>query len=260
MNTNAAAQLELTALRGIPLIKEGDSIAAAISESLRQDNLALKAGDVLVVAQKIVSKAEGRIVDLADVSPSEDAIKFAQLTSKDPRLVELILAESTEVIRHRPGVLIVSHRSGVVMANAGIDRSNVSADSTRERVLLLPKDSDLSAAGLRADLESLHAVRLGVIVCDSVGRAWRNGTCGLALGASGLRSLDDLRGAEDLFGRPLQVSTVGTADQIAAAAQLLMGEADEGLPAVVVRGLDVVSDESQPATSLVRDPAADLFR
>lgn len=253
-------QLQLTALTGIPLFEAGDSIASAIRTSLEAMDMDVQAGDVFIVAQKIVSKSEGRIIDLADVEPSPQARELGATTDKDPRLVELILAESTEVIRYRQGVLIVSHNSGVIMANAGIDRSNVSSDQDGEKVLLLPEDSDASARAIRSDLRKIFGVGVGVIVCDSVGRAWRNGTCGLALGASGVRSLEDLRGEHDLFGRPLQVSTVGTADQISAAAQLLMGEADEGLPVVLARGLDVADESGQPAATLVRDAAQDLFR
>lgn len=260
MTLRSGPQLQLTALAGIPLIEAGDSIAAAIRTSLEAMDLDVQAGDVFIIAQKIVSKSEGRVVDLADVAPSPRAKELGATTGKDARLVELILNESTEVIRHRQGVLIVSHHSGVIMANAGIDRSNVSSDPEGEKVLLLPENSDASASAIREELAEVFDVNVGVVVCDSVGRAWRNGTCGLALGASGVRSLEDLRGSQDLFGRPLQVSTVGTADQVSAAAQLLMGEAGEGLPVVHARGLDVVDDLDQPASTLVRDAAQDLFR
>jgi len=260
VNVAPGSKLSLTALPEIPLIQKGDSIADEIARSLDQLGLTVEAGDVFAVAQKIVSKAEGRIVHLNDVEPSDNARELADRVNKDPRLVELILRESTEVIRHRPGVLIVSHHSGVIMANAGIDRSNVTDSDDDESVLLLPEDSDASARAIREDLESRFDVDVGVIVTDSVGRAWRNGTCGIALGASGIDVLADLRGTKDLFDRPLQVSTVGTADQVAAAAQLLMGEADEGLPIIHVRGLTGVDGREQSASTLVRDPSADLFR
>jgi len=256
----AGTALSLTALRDIPLIQQGDSIADEIFRSLERTNTIARDGDVFAIAQKIVSKAEGRIVRLSDVTPSDRAKDFAERVNKDPRLVELILSESNEVIRYRPGVLIVSHHSGVIMANAGIDRSNVTDDDATESVLLLPEDCDASARQIRADIESRFDVRVGVVVTDSVGRAWRNGTCGIALGASGIDALEDLRGNNDLFGRPLQVSTVGTADQIAAAAQLLMGEGNEGLPVIHLQGLAGGKGQEQTASDLVRDPAQDLFR
>ena len=254
--------LSLFALPGIPMVRPGDDLAALIAEGYAQAGEALEKGDVLVVAQKIVSKSEGRYAALADVEPGARAHDLAARTGKDPRLVELILGESRRVVRHRPNVIIVEHRLGFVMANAGIDSSNVEPEAggeTGARVLLLPVDPDGSARRLRAGLRERLGSDCAVIVNDSVGRAWRIGTVGLALGAAGLPSLLDLRGRDDLFGRPLEVTQVGLADELAAAASLLQGEADEGMPVVVVRGLSPAGPGSAGA-ALIRDEADDLFR
>jgi coenzyme F420-0:L-glutamate ligase/coenzyme F420-1:gamma-L-glutamate ligase len=251
--------LSLFALSGIGLVRPGDDLASLLIAAFGADGARLGDGDVLVLAQKIVSKAEGRYVDLATVKPSARARDLARETQKDPRLVELILEESRRVVRHRPGVLIVEHRLGFVMANAGIDRSNVDPAEGTEPVLLLPRDPDGTAARLLDRLASHFGTKAAVVISDSFGRAWRRGTVGVALGAAGLPSLADLRGTPDLHGRPLQVSETGFADEIAAAASLLMGQAGEGRPAVVVRGL-AWTGEAGPASSLLRDPAEDLFR
>ena len=251
--------LSLFALPGIPMVQPGDDLAALIADGLERAGEAAADGDVLVVAQKIVSKSEGRYANLATVDPGEEARELAALTDKDPRMVELILSESRRVVRHRPGVIIVEHRLGFVMANAGIDNSNVEPAGADERVLLLPRDPDGSALRLREGLRARLEVDCAVIVNDSVGRAWRVGTVGLALGAAGLPSLLDLRGRDDLFGRPLEVTQVGLADELAAAASLLQGEADEGMPVVVVRGLAAAGPGSDGA-ALIRAEADDLFR
>lgn len=243
------------------MVRPGDDLAALIADGYEQAGERLAAGDVLVVAQKIVSKSEGRYAALAAVEPGEKARELAARTGKDPRLVELILGESRRVVRHRPNVIIVEHRLGFVMANAGIDSSNVEPAEGEggARVLLLPVDPDGSARRLRAGLRDRLGADCAVIVNDSVGRAWRIGTVGLALGAAGLPSLLDLRGRDDLFGRPLEVTQVGLADELAAAASLLQGEADEGMPVVVVRGLSPAGPGSVGA-ALIRDQADDLFR
>ncbi len=249
--------VELLALPDIPMVREGDDIAALIISAL--NGRELRTGDIVVVAQKIVSKAEGRTVDLATVTPSNDARKLAAEIGKDPRLVEVILGESTRVVRSRPNLIIVQHRLGFVMANAGVDHSNVAATDGVDRVLLLPRDPDASAEVLRARLQQRYGVPIGVIISDSFGRAWRRGTCGIAIGAAGLPSLVDLRGQPDLFGRTLEVSIVGFADEIAAAASLLQGQAAEAQPVVLLRGLEW-SAPPTPAAQLVRSPAEDLFR
>jgi coenzyme F420-0:L-glutamate ligase / coenzyme F420-1:gamma-L-glutamate ligase len=248
--------LVLTALPGIPMIAAGDDLAAIIVTALRDADLALAAGDVLVLAQKIVSKAEGRTVDLATVTPSPRATALAKETSKDARVVELILEESTEVLRHRPGVLIVAHKLGLVLANAGIDRSNVDGG---ERVLLLPRHPDHSCAELRRAIAAAIGVEIGVVIIDSIGRAWRNGTVGTAIGVAGLPGLLDLRGTPDLFGRPLETTEVGLADELAAAASLVMGQAGEGTPVVLARGLRYGRRDGT-ASELIRAREKDLFR
>jgi coenzyme F420-0:L-glutamate ligase/coenzyme F420-1:gamma-L-glutamate ligase len=253
-------RLQLVALPGLPLVEAGADLAALISAAGAAAGEALADGDVVVVAQKIVSKAEGCAVDLATVEPSVRARELARQVDKDPRLVELILAESSEVLRHRAGVLVVVHRLGLVLANAGIDGSNVDRQGGAERVLLLPEDPDGTAARLRAAFAKRPGADVAVIISDSVGRAWRQGTVGVALGAAGLPALLDLRGQRDLFGQPLRVSEVGLADEIAAAASLLQGQGNEGAPVVVVRGLDWQGAGQGTAADLIRPKAMDLFR
>jgi coenzyme F420-0:L-glutamate ligase/coenzyme F420-1:gamma-L-glutamate ligase len=250
--------ISLTALDGLPLINAGDDLGVLLAAALRRMQIIPVAQDILVVAQKIVSKAEGRIVDLADVVPSARAAALAKEVRKDPRLVELVLSESTEVVRHCQDVLIVAHRLGFVMANAGIDQSNVASDGG-EHALLLPRDPDASAAALKLQLDREFGVDLGIVINDSFGRPWRNGVVGVALGAAGVPALQNLVGAPDLFGRKMRVTEVAVADQLAAAASLLMGESDEGLPAVHIRGV-VCNAEPLPASALVRPKEMDLFR
>ena len=257
LDARPAAELSVTALAGIPLVRSGDDVADLIVGGLAASGLSLQQGDVVAIAQKIVSKAEGLIVDLRTVTPSERAQTLATEIGKDARLVELILRESTEVVRHRKGVLVVAHRSGTVLANAGIDASNVAGDD--QHVLLLPEDCNRSCREIRSRLAARTGVQVGVIIIDSLGRAWRNGTVGMALGTAGVPALLDLRGRPDLFGRELKSTQVGVADEIAAAASLLMGQADEGTPVVLVRGLDLPAADGS-AADLIRDRALDLFR
>ena len=251
--------LEVIALEGLPLIKAGDDLVEMIASSLKQNGVEPRAKDVLVVAQKIVSKAEGRMVDLATIKPSARAIALATEVDKDPRLVEVILSESVRVVRARRNVLIVEHRLGFIMANAGVDQSNVGPADGAQRALLLPEHPDRSAAALRRGLAAATGIDLAVVINDSFGRAWRQGTAGVAIGAAGLPALIDLRGRPDLFGRKLEVSVSGFADEIAAAASLVMGQADEAAPVVVIRGLRWSAPEST-AASLIRPSNEDLFR
>ena len=252
--------MSLTALSDIPAVEAGDDLARLVLAGLAASDETLRDGDVLVLAQKIVSKAEGRAVKLADVVPSARAHELAPQCDKDPRLVELILSEAAEVLRVRPGVIVVVHRLGFVLANAGIDRSNVAPDTdAAERVLLLPLDPDGSARALRAALRAATSADVAVIINDSLGRAWRNGTVGTALGAAGLPALADLRGQPDWFNRALQTSELGFADEIAAAASLLMGQADAGRPIVLVRGLEF-DRRIGTAAELVRRREMDMFR
>ncbi|NPA26997.1 MAG: coenzyme F420-0:L-glutamate ligase, partial [Chloroflexi bacterium] len=228
--------LVLTPLPGLPEVQPGDDLAALIADGLTRAGITPQPGDILVLAQKIVSKAEGRFARLDDVRPSARARALAQQTHKDPRLVELILRESRDVLRAVPGVLIVEHRLGFVCANAGIDRSNVPARGPGEWVLLLPEDPDASADRVRAGLEARYRVPLGVLIIDSHGRAWRLGTVGMAIGLSGVPALVDMRGQPDREGYRLRVTQIAVADELAAAASLMMGQAAEGTPVVHVRG------------------------
>ena len=254
------AGLSFLPIDGLPEVRPGDDLAALFDATARRNaELELRHGDVLVIAQKIVSKSENRYVDLASVEPSGEARALAQRCLKDPRLVELVLRESTEVLRVAPNVLIVRHRLGFVVANAAIDQSNLPHGD--DRALLLPADPDASAATLRMRLEQRYGVKLAVLISDSFGRAWRMGVCGVCVGCSGLHSLVDLRGTQDRNGRTLQVTQIAVADQLCATATLVCGEAAEGRPAVIVRGVP----ESYLATTgrardLVRPLEQDLFR
>jgi coenzyme F420-0:L-glutamate ligase/coenzyme F420-1:gamma-L-glutamate ligase len=249
----------LRPIPGIPLVRPRDDLAELLILACERKAISPKEGDVLVLAQKVVSKAEARYIDLATVVPSARAQSLAAEVEKDPRLVEVILGESRRVVRRRPGILIVEHRLGFVMANAGVDRSNVDPEAGAEPVLLLPRDPDGSAATLLARLSAHFGKPLAVIISDSWGRAWRRGTVGVALGAAGLPAVMDLRGRPDLFGHELRVTETGFADEIASAASLLMGQAAEATPAVLVSGLSW-SAASMPANALLRPPEEDLFR
>ena len=246
-------------LAGIKLVEAGDDLAALLLEAIAANDLALEDGDIVAVAQKIVSKAEGRQVPLAGVSASPEAQRLAAETEKDPRLVQLILDESTEVVRQKPGVLIVRHKLGLVGAHAGVDQSNIDHGDEAE-ALLLPKDPDGSAARLRTALVEATGCAVGVLITDSANRPWRLGTVGIAIGASGLDVLDDRRGGTDLYGRELKVTLVNRADSIAAAATLAMGETTERMPAALVRGLPSATQPSQRAADVVRPLEEDLFR
>ncbi len=252
-------RLELVALEGFPLVEPGDDLPRLLVDALRHNALQLQSDDVLVIAQKIVSKAEGRYVRLADVTPGPEALELASQAQKDPRQVELILEESREVIRVRPGVVIVEHRNGYVHANAGIDRSNIANSDEDPQVLLLPTDPDASARALRNALQELVGVAPQVIINDSSGRAWRNGTVGIAIGTAGLEPVLNQIGELDMFGNVLQVTEPAVADELAAAASLLMGQATQGLPVVLARGAHLPSSD-EGSGSLIRDRAMDMFR
>lgn len=248
--------LTLTPIAALPLIRPGDNLAEIILRNLPGSGLSLQDGDILVLAQKIVSKSEGRLVNLATVQPSPRAIQLGAQIEKDARLVELVLQESNEVLRTRPGTIVVEHRRGFVCANAGIDHSNVSGE---DWVLLLPEDPDKSAENIRQALEQASGARLGVMIIDSHGRAWRQGTVGVAIGLSGMPGLVDLRGQPDLFGYTLRVTTVGAADELAAAASLVMGQAAEGTPVVHARGFPYPLREGS-FDELLRPKNMDMFR
>jgi coenzyme F420-0:L-glutamate ligase/coenzyme F420-1:gamma-L-glutamate ligase len=273
--------LTLTPLQHIPLIRHGNNLADIVLNSLKQSNTTLQDNDIFVIAQKIVSKAEGRTVNLATIIPSERAIELAAQTEKDARVVELILQESNEVLRTRVGAIIVEHKLGFVCANAGIDHSNVDSplpegegpgvrDShllsgeglgvrSEDWVLLLPQNPDHSSRKMRDEIQSKTGKQVGILIIDSHGRAWRNGTVGVAIGMAGIPGLEDLRGKPDLFGYTLQVTQVGVADELAAAASLVMGQAAEGTPVIHVRGFPYPLREGE-LKELIRPKEQDLFR
>ena len=242
---------------GLPVIEPDSDLGTVIAEQLEAEQLHLEAGDVVAVAQKIVSKAENRFVSMSEITPSAAALELQYSKNKDPRMAELVLRESNRIVRDTPDVIIAEHRSGIVLANAGIDRSNVSGND--DTALLLPEDADASARRLQKQLAERFGIPVGVLITDSVGRPWRLGTTGIAIGCAGIHSLHDMRGRLDLFGREQQVAEVATADSLAGIAAMVMGENDESIPAVVMRGLDV-SDIDQPATALLRAADEDLFR
>ena len=264
---NKVTALTLTPLSNIPLIRRDDNLADIFVRSLLESNILIQDNDILVLAQKIVSKAEGRAVNLATIIPSQRALELAKVTEKDARVVELILQESNEVLRTRPGVIIVEHRLGFVCANAGIDHSNVNPPLHTgevlgvrgDWVLLLPENPDRSAESIRRQVEGITGRKISVLIIDSHGRAWRNGTVGIAIGIAGLPGLEDLRGKPDLFGYQLQTTQVGVADELAAAASLVMGQAAEGTPVVHVRGFPYPL-RAGSLKELIRPREQDLFR
>lgn len=252
--------LTLTPLVGIPMIRPGDDLGAIVGSALGANSVAVQDNDILVLAQKIVSKAEGRAVNLGSVKAGPQANTIAAQAQKDPRLVELMLGESEAVLRTRPGTIIVRHRLGFVCANAGIDHSNVAARGAgiEESVLLLPLDPDASAANVRSALQTKFGKRLGVMIIDSHGRAWRLGTVGVCIGLSGMPALIDQRGWKDLFGYTLRATVVGVADELAAAASLIMGQAGEGIPVIHVRGFPYAL-AAGTLKDLIRSREEDLF-
>lgn len=253
----AGETLSLHALPGLPHVQPGDCLADLILAACEQLGLQLETSDILVITSKIVSKAEGRWLDLRTITPSPRAVDLARETDKPPQLVEAILRESQAVSRYRKGVLIVRHRLGFIAANAGIDHSNVGAQSD-DWVLLLPEDPDRSAHIIRQEIGQRTGIYPGIVISDSHGRPFRVGAVGVAIGLAGLPALLDLRGQRDLFGRELQATVVALADAIAAAAGLLSGEADEGRPVVLLRGLRLSANEGS-AADLNRDPGLDLY-
>lgn len=255
----SANSLTVTPLGGIPRVKAGDDLACLLISAIERSGLGLQPTDIIVVAQKIVSKAEGRVRALATARVTDEAEKLSGITGKDPRQIALVLEESTEILRAKKNVIVVAHRLGLVMANAGIDRSNVEQGADGESVLLLPLDPDQSAAEIRQRLAAHFGVEPGIVITDSIGRAWRLGTVGHAIGAAGVPSIIDQRGQPDMNNRALEVTETAFADSVAAAAVLVMGEAAEGTPAAIVRGLTWTAPE-RPARALVRPKAEDMFR
>lgn len=250
-------KIELIPVEGMPLVKRDDDIAWLIVEALGNSGVKLLSKDILVIAQKIVSKAEGRIVDLRELEVSAEAVLLAEKTGKEPALVEAILRESNEILRHSDGLIIAEQKLGIVCANAGIDQSNVAGGGGL--VALLPANPDESAGRIRMRIKALTDKEVAVIINDTHGRPFRLGAVGIAIGVAGMRPISDLRGRKDLCSYTMRTTTAALADELASAASILMGQCDEAIPAVVVRGLDY---EPAPgsARQLIRNPEKDLFR
>ena len=255
-----SSRLEIIGLSDVPFVKPGDGLTGMILDALALNDLKLVNGDIVVIAQKIVSKAEDRCFNINDVVPGTEAIKLAEEVDKDPRLVELILSETRTIARKRPGLIIVESKTGLVHANAGIDQSNIEQSDTDPRALLLPVDADRSAEAIRLDIKKLIQIDVGVIINDSMGRAWRRGTVGHTIGCSGVIAVSDQIGDLDLNGRVLQGTEVALADEIAAAASFVMGQADEGRPVVLVRGAGHMVGGSDNFKALLREDNTDLFK
>lgn len=255
------SNLNIQPVLGIPHIQPGDDLAQFIFAALQDNEITLQGGDILVITQKIVSKSENRLVNITEVKPSPRAVELGEQTQKDPRLVELILRESNEVLRARPGLLIVEHKLGFICANAGIDHSNVKGPWGRagDWVLLLPEDPSRSASLIRQQLLELSGIDLGILIIDSHGRAWRVGTVGVSIGLSGLPALVDMRGKKDLYGYKLRYTIIAAADELAAAASLVMGQVTEKIPVVHVRGFPYPPQEGKFG-ELIRNKEQDLFR
>ena len=251
--------LELLAIENIPLIEPGDDLVSILIQTIKEEKIKLRRGDILVIAQKVVSKSENRYAFLNDVTPSSEAIRIAKNSDKDPKLVQLILNESIKVIRQGRGVIVVENKLGFIHANAGIDKSNIESDTDNPKVLLLPKDPDNSALKIKEEIFRQTELKVGIIINDSSGRAWRKGIVGIAIGSSGVEVLLNLRGQKDLYGNALEITEVGRVDEIASAASLLMGQANEGLPVIIVRGIPETSKVNN-VKSILRDKSEDLFR
>lgn len=261
MTKNNSQKLELLPIAGLPDIKPGDDLARMILDSIKENGLELLDGDILVITQKIISKAENRYVNITRIKPSRKAKRMARVSSKKPELIEAILRESRKVLRFNKRAIIVEHRNGFVCANAGLDRSNIyrEGDEGTEWYLMLPEDADRSASLIRSSVENNQNVKVGVLIIDSHGRAWRYGTVGTSIGLAGLPGLVDLRGKADLYGRELKITRVGAADELAGAASLVMGQAAEKIPVVLARGFPYVLRDGS-LKELLRDPEKDLFR
>lgn len=251
--------LVLQQVSNIPIIQPGDDLGRVISASLKENEIQIRDNDILVVTQKIVSKSEGRFVNIEKETPSSEALRMAAICEKDPRLVEVILRESREVVRCKKDTLIVEHRLGFICANAGVDHSNVKENSDGIWYLLLPEDPDRSARKIREYFSKHESVNIGVMIIDSHGRAWRQGIVGIMIGTAGVPVLVDMRGKADLFGYDLRITQIGAADELAAAASLMMGQADECVPVVHVRGFPYPLTESRLA-DVLRPKDKDFFR
>ena len=262
LNKQPLMEVTFSAIKHLPLIEPDDNLVEIIISTHFKNGGSIKNGDILVIAQKIISKAENRYLNLSDMNPTEEALSIAKEVQKDPRYVQAVLNESTNVVRKKPGVLIVEHRLGFIHANAGIDQSNIQHFENEERLLLLPKDPDASAQRIKEEIKSRLDVDVAVIINDTMGRAWRNGTLGLAIGLSGIAAIDNRIGENDLFGRELKVTATAIADELAAGASLVMGQTTEKNPVVIVTGYDFPKETPLETgiAPLIRDKEQDLFR
>ena len=249
--------IKIIAIENLPLIRPGDSLAEMISSAAKKQGTPLEENDVIVVTHVVVSKAEGNIVNLDDVRPSEKAKEIAQQTNKDPALVEVILRETKEIVRIGENSLITETKSGIICANAGIDRSNVSGD---RNVVPLPKNPNTSAQNIRQGIKKSAGVNVAVIVSDTHGRPLRLGEINVAVGVAGIKPIRDRRGEKDLFGYVLRIKQTAIADELASAAELVIGQANEGIPAAIIRGYTYQTIEGASTTELIRAKEKDLFR
>jgi len=255
----SSPSLNFIGVTGIPLVRPGDKVSQLIIRACQQQGIILQNNEIIVITQKIVSKAEGRLRNLNSTKPSIKAFLISLITQKDPRFVQLVLEESESVLRVKKNTLIVEHKKGFICANAGIDHSNVDENNQENIFLLLPENPDLSAIKIKAEIEKQLSIKIGILIIDSHGRAWRQGTIGMAIGLAGMPGLVDLRGKEDLFGFKLRITMVGAADELAAGASLLMGQAKEGVPVVIARGFPYEMRDGN-LNELIRDKNDDLFR
>jgi coenzyme F420-0:L-glutamate ligase/coenzyme F420-1:gamma-L-glutamate ligase len=249
--------IKIIAVKGLPLIKNGDNIAKLILQALKNQKISLKEKDVIVITHVAVSKAEGNVVNLDEVSPSKKAKEIAKKTEKDPALVEIILRESKEIVRMRHNSIITEHNNGMVCANAGVDRSNIKGE---RNVVLLPKDADASARKIKQELKTMTGCNLAIIISDTHGRPLRKGEINVAIGVAGIKPIRDRRGERDLFGYVLKIKQTAIADELASAAELVIGQTNEGIPAAIIRGYIYQISENVSATELARPKEQDLFR
>lgn len=252
-------KLELIGLTEIPLVDKGDNINSLIISALEKQNIAIEKGDIFLIAETIISKAEGNIIDISKLNPSEEAISIAKKTKKDPHLVEAILRESKEIVELGPDFIISETKHGFICANAGIDESNVNTGLATP----LPKDPNKTAEDIRKNLEKFFKKEIAIIITDTQGRAFRNGAVGVAIGCSGISPIWERAGEKDLYNKELQITEIAIVDELAAAASLLMGQADEGIPVVIIRGFeafDTLKNHEENINELLRPKEFDVFR
>ena len=259
MTTSTSPKIEIIAIPDLPMFRRGDDLPGILFDRARAAGIGFEEQDVVVVTQKIVSKVEGRAVRLSEVEPSPEAVELAAEVRKDPRFVEVVLRESRGVVATRPDLLVVENRQGIICANAGIDRSNIEQTGEGETLMLLPADPDASARAIQSRLESLAGKKLAVLIIDTLGRPFREGVIGMAIGVAGMDPLMDMRGQTDLFGHVMERTIINRADEIAASASMLMGQTTARLPVVIVRGAAYWPGAGS-SRSILREPWKDMFR